>query len=225
MSLPADDQNTGATVKATPSKNPSAYTVTGYGAGNCFTQKATIIVNVVPLPTVEAGRDTALMVGSSLNLLPLYSADVTEYTWTPSFSLSCIDCPFPIAIPREETTYIITVKNDYRCEASDTRKITLLCNNESVFVPNTFTPNGDGVNDIFYPRGNGIKAVKHMRVYNRWGQLIFERQNFNTDDRNAGWDGTFKGQKLSPDVYVYSLAMVCDNNQTVETKGNIMIVR
>ena len=142
------------------------------------------------------------MVGSSLTLLPVFSQDVTGYSWSPSSYLDCTDCPFPVATPREPIAYTITVRNDQQCEASDTRMINLLCNNESVFVPNTFTPNDDGVNDIFYPRGNGIKSVKHLRVYNRWGQLIFERLNFNTDDRNAGWDGTFKGQKLSPDVYV-----------------------
>jgi gliding motility-associated-like protein len=117
------------------------------------------------------------------------------------------------------------VRNQYQCEASDTRTIKLLCNSESVFVPNTFTPNGDGMNDVWYPRGAGIRQVKFLRVFNRWGQLIFERLNFNTDDRSAGWDGTYKGQLLSPDVFVYSLGMVCDNGQVIETKGNVMVVR
>ncbi|WP_276504213.1 gliding motility-associated C-terminal domain-containing protein [Terrimonas pollutisoli] len=218
-------QSTGAVVKATPASGFVTYTVKAYGANDCFTQTANIVVDVIPLPIVDAGKDTIVMVGSSFSLLPTYSTDVKEYNWSPSTNLDCISCPFPVAMPREDIPYKITVKNDHHCEASDTRTITLLCNNESVFVPNTFTPNGDGVNDIFYPRGNGIRSVKYLRVYNRWGQLIFEKQNFNTDDKSAGWNGTFKGQPLAPDVYVYTLAMVCDNNQVVETKGNIMIVR
>jgi gliding motility-associated-like protein len=218
-------QSTGAIVKASPASGSVTYTVKAYSADDCFTQTADIVVDVIPLPIVDAGKDTIVMVGSSFSLLPTYSSDVKEYRWSPSTNLDCMSCPFPMATPREDMAYKITVKNDHQCEASDTRTITLLCNNESVFVPNTFTPNGDGVNDIFYPRGNGIRSVKYLRVYNRWGQLIFEKQNFNTDDKSAGWNGTFKSQPLAPDVYVYTLAMVCDNNQVVETKGNIMIVR
>jgi gliding motility-associated-like protein len=117
------------------------------------------------------------------------------------------------------------VRDQYQCQSSDIRKVSLICNNESVFLPNTFTPNNDGVNDVFYPRGRGIRTVKFLRIYNRWGQLMFERLNFNTDDRSAGWNGTLNGKLLTADVYVYSLGMVCDSNQTIEVKGNIMLVR
>ncbi len=108
---------------------------------------------------------------------------------------------------------------------SDKVSINLICNAESVFLPNTFTPNGDGMNDTWYPRGGGIRQVKYLKVFNRWGQAIFERSNFNTEDRSAGWDGSYKGQPLPGDVFVFTMAVTCDNGQVIESKGNVMIVR
>jgi gliding motility-associated-like protein len=215
---------TAASINVKPNAT-ATYTVTGFGSDGCFTQTKNITITVIPLPIVNAGSDTSVMVGSSFVLRPSYSSDVNQYRWTPSQYLNCTICATPTTTPREPIIYTVTARNQYQCEASDSRKIDLICNNESVFVPNTFTPNNDGVNDVWYPRGSGIKSIRFIRVFNRWGQLIFERLNFNADDRSAGWDGTFKGQPLPADVYVYSLGMVCDNNQVVETRGNVMVVR
>jgi gliding motility-associated-like protein len=67
--------------------------------------------------------------------------------------------------------------------------------------------------------------VRYLRIFNRWGQLLFEKTNFNTNDISMAWDGTFRGKPLPPDVFVFSMALICDNNQLVETRGNVMIVR
>ena len=117
------------------------------------------------------------------------------------------------------------VTNSEGCSATDTISISLKCSGSVVFIPNTFTPDGDGLNDIFYPRGRGIKRVNYFRVFNRWGELIFEQKNFNIDDRTRGWDGRFNGKYLPPDVFVYTTEMVCDNNETFLLKGTIMIIR
>ena len=203
----------------------STYTVQGTGLYDCFTFSKDIIVRVIAYPTVDAGNDTTIMVGTVMQLQPLYSADVSRYSWTPSTYLSCLTCPNPYASPEQPMEYKVTATNAFNCSTSDTRKISLLCNAESVFLPNTFTPNGDGVNDVLYPRGEGIKQVKHLKIFNRWGQLVFERLNFNTNDRSAAWDGTFKGQLLPSDVFVFTMSVICDNNQVVDTRGNVMIVR
>ncbi len=187
--------------------------------------KAQLSIEAVPLPVVNAGADTAVAAGVGFVLRPSYSADVNSYRWTPSNFLNCTNCATPTATPREGITYSIAVRNAFGCEASDSKTINLVCNAESVFLPNTFTPNGDGMNDIWYPRGSGIRTIRYLKVFNRWGQVVFERTNFNADDRSAGWDGTFKGTLLSPDVYVYTLGMTCQNGQALETKGNVMIVR
>jgi gliding motility-associated-like protein len=214
----------GASLTARPAAT-TTYTVTGYGTDNCFTQTKNIRITVIALPVVNAGRDTTIMVGSSFVLRPSYTGNNLQYNWTPATYLSCADCARPTTSPREPMEYSVEVRNAFGCTASDKLRIELRCNAESIFLPNTFTPNGDGANDIWYPRGGGIKTVRYLKVFNRWGQVIFERSNFSTDDRSAGWDGTYQGQPLPPDVFVYTLGTVCDNGQNLETKGNVMIVR
>jgi gliding motility-associated-like protein len=206
-------------------RNTTTYRVIGYGADNCFTDTAEVRVNVIPLPTVFAGNDTTIGVGQELQLRLQTSNDVTGYTWTPATFLNCTNCPTPTATPAEPIQYRITVRNDFGCVASDEVRITLKCSAEDVFIPNTFTPNGDGVNDVFYPRGKGIRTVEFMRIFNRWGEMVFEKKGFNIDDRSAGWDGTYKGERLASGVFVYTCRMICENGEVIELKGSIMIVR
>lgn len=94
-----------------------------------------------------------------------------------------------------------------------------------VFIPNSFTPNNDGVNDIFYIRGAGVKIVKHFMIFNRWGELLFEKDNFMVDDKRMGWDGTYKGKALPTGVFVYTAQLVCDNDEVFQMKGTITIIR
>jgi gliding motility-associated-like protein len=101
----------------------------------------------------------------------------------------------------------------------------MVCESGVVFLPNTFSPNGDGQNDIFYIRGKGINTVKSFRIYNRWGQLIFERSNFNIEDPTFGWDGKAKGVLVDPDVFIYVAELVCDTNEPFTLKGNVMLLR
>lgn len=91
-------------------------------------------------------------------------------------------------------------------------------------MPNLFSPNGDGSNDIFYPRGQGLFRIKTLRILNRWGEVVFERREFPANDPAMGWDGTFKGRKPMEGVYVYQLEIYCDNGQLVQLAGNVALV-
>jgi gliding motility-associated-like protein len=213
---------------ANPQAGPSAtttYRVVGYGADNCFTDTAEVRVNVIPLPTVFAGSDTIIGVAEPLQLRPQVSADVRSYAWTPSTFLSCTNCPTPTTTPTTPIQYRITVSNAFGCSASDDISITLRCSPDDVFIPNTFTPNGDGTNDLFYPRGRGVRTVEFLRIYNRWGEMVYERKGFALNDRTAAWDGTYKGERLASGVFVYTTRMICENNEVIELKGSIMIAR
>ena len=96
----------------------------------------------------------------------------------------------------------------------------------SLFVPNAFTPNGDGQDDVFYPRsGGGIALIKSFRVYNRWGELLFERSNIMPNDASNAWNGTYQGDKPLPDVYVWVVDALCDNGKTINKKGSITVIR
>ena len=106
--------------------------------------------------------------------------------------LNCNNCPAPVAKPNITTTYTITVKNNGGCSAEDNVTVLATCNSENIFIPNTFSPNGDGVNDIFYPRGTGLNRIRGMKIFNRWGELVFEKSNFYANDPLSGWDGLVK---------------------------------
>ena len=78
---------------------------------------------------------------------------------------------------------------------------------------------------MFYPQGKGLSTVQRFSVYNRWGELIFDRQNIPLNDPAAGWNGTYKGDPLKPDVFVYVVRTVCEDGQPVEIKGDISLIR
>jgi len=92
-------------------------------------------------------------------------------------------------------------------------------------VPNTFSPNGDGHNERFFVRGTGLFTVRSLTVFNRWGQIVFDKKNVAVNDPASGWNGIFNGQKASPDVYVYIMEILCANGQVVPVKGNVTLLR
>jgi gliding motility-associated-like protein len=213
---------------ASPNASPvttTIYKVIGSDTKGCFTSTGFISVKVYPLPTVTAGIDKTINAGQSFDIIPHISNDVTDLIWSPSPGIIARNYPGITVKPVESTEYTIEVINKGGCRARDKISIFVLCDNTNVFMPNTFSPNGDGANDVFYPRGSGVFAVRSLRVFNRWGEVVFEKANFNANDASAGWDGTFKGKKLSPDVFVYALEVVCSNNQTLVFKGNVALIK
>ncbi len=144
------------------------------------------------------------------------------YTWSPDSSLNVNGIYNPIANPFINTTYFLTIEDENGCKNIET--ITILirdfeCELPYIFIPNAFTPNNDGENDIFYVRANSITDV-YLAVYNRWGQKVFE-----TRDLNQGWDGTFNGIPLEPDVFGYYLEIECFNGLKQFKKGNVALIR
>jgi gliding motility-associated-like protein len=93
-----------------------------------------------------------------------------------------------------------------------------------VYIPNAFSPDDDGVNDIFMIRGVGI-SIKSFRIFNRWGNLVFEKQSFDANDPKYAWDGKIKGVPATPDVFVYIAEIVCDNGTIKMFKGNVTVLK
>jgi gliding motility-associated-like protein len=218
------DHPNNASTKATP-VTTTQYKVVAKDNDNCFTDTAAVLIIVSPLPTVNACNDLTISAGTPGQLHAAGSADVTNWNWTPQYQLTCLNCPNPKANPRQTTTYTVTAKNAAGCTSQDQVTVFVTCDKGNLFIPNTFSPNGDGSNDRFYPRGTGIGIIRSLRVFNRWGELIYEKVNFNANDASAGWDGTYKGQKLSPDVFVYTCEVVCSNNNILLFKGDITLIQ
>jgi gliding motility-associated-like protein len=214
----------GATVIATP-PTTTDYVVTGKDDKNCFSDTANFKVKVYPIPTVNAGPDKTINVGQSITLTPTTTGGVTNVVWTPNTWITSINSPSITVKPNLDQKYKVTVTNAGGCIASSTVNVFVLCDGANVFIPNTFSPNADGANDIFFPRGTGLYTIKQLRIFNRWGEEVFTRSNFNANDEKAGWDGTFKGQKLTPDVYIYIMDIQCQNNSVLVYKGNIALIK
>jgi gliding motility-associated-like protein len=182
---------------------------------------------VPPTPEINIESQPVIPVTTGVTLPVTYGEGIATYAWTPAKNLSCTDCPTPYANPTFTTTYKIEVTDVYGCTNLKDITVTVICNGLNYFLPNTFSPNGDGVNDVFAPRGVGLNRINSMKIFNRWGELVFEKMNFLANDRtpSGGWDGTYKGKPASPDVYVYIIEFVCDNAQVVPVKGNVALIR
>ncbi len=222
--IPADGLNNHqlAKVKASPN-NTTKYTVI-VKQGDCFTDTGYVNVIVHPLPLVELGSDITIGGGNSTQLRAV-ADNIATYSWTPYYQLSCDNCANPVASPRRTTEYKVSVTDNYGCEGSDNITVRVLCENSQIFIPNTFTPNGDGVNDMFYPQGKGLDYVKSVRIYSRWGELVFARDDMKINDPAAGWDGNYKNAPLKPDVFVYFIHAYCESGELIELKGDISLVR
>ncbi len=215
---------------ANPRSKPDStitYKVVGTDDLNCFKDSGYITLTVYPIPKIDIlnGDAITVNVGKTVKLNTKSSPDVTNWRWMPTIALSCGTCPEPEASPTQSIIYSVLASNDGRCIARDQITITLICDNANIYIPNTFSPNNDGTNDIFYPRGTGLYTIKTMRIFNRWGQLLFEKTNVSANNPSQGWDGTYNGEKVQPDVYVYVMEAVCDNNTIVPLKGNVTLLR
>jgi len=195
----------------------------------CFTDTIPVLITVDSFPVISISQNPvgALQVaGTAVQLNTIVTVDTAEsYLWTPGISVSCDTCPNPIVTPSVNTTYTVKVTSNHGCISYDTVTINIACNSSEVFIPNTFTPNGDGANDLFYVSAKGITTITRMSVYNRWGQLVFQANNIPPDMPGYGWDGTYKGVVLEPDVFDYVVTVVCELGQTYSYTGTISLVR
>jgi gliding motility-associated-like protein len=198
-------------------------TLSSLGA-TCYSNLVTT-VNVSTLGgtllTTSANPDT-LYEGESSQINSNISAPFTIH-WSPPYALSSTTVYDPIATPLHTTTYTAIATDNHGCQYPlDTLTIYVLsrqCDEGSVFIPNTFSPNSDGSNDILYIRSNFV-ADLYFAVYDRWGERVFE-----TTDIAKGWDGIFKGMKSDPGVFGYYLKYTCTNGQESFKKGNVTLIR
>lgn len=199
-----------------------SYTVTdGNGCTDSaalqITEPAQVLVSVVP-------DSLAINLGESAQLNASSNYAAATYNWNPSSGLSCADCSNPTVTLYNSLTYRLTVTVDISgnsCYAYAQVPVTVI-KNYDLFIPNVFTPNGDGANDVFQLLGN-LSALKfiEMRIFNRIGEKVFESNNI-----YFTWDGSYKGKMLEPQVLVYTLnAVFIDNHSEELFKGSITLLR
>lgn len=172
---------------------------------------------------VNTWGDTTIFAGEPA---VLYSTSGGDFTWTPPTQVICTYCPETNAYPLESIVYTLTSVNVNGCIASDIVSVEVLPNpGNATFIPNTFTPNGDNYNDFFFAYGYNLTSIKTMRIYDRWGTLVFQKDNILAGNESDGWDGTFNGEELNQGVYAYMLELTFANGITTAYKGNITLIK
>ncbi len=174
---------------------------------------ASVSVSLYPPAFVTAGYEAIIDYGESA---PLFATGSGTYLWSPDSTLSCDTCPDPIASPETTTTYTVEITDNNGCKATD--QVTIMFRG-SLFVPNTFTPNGDGMNDRFKALTREVSEFKLM-VFNRWGELIFS-----TERLDGSWDGTYKGRDSPIDTYVWRVDYSEVNGNTHTVYGHVNLIR
>jgi gliding motility-associated-like protein len=182
------------------------------------TSDNTIAMVIYPLPIVTDGTDKTIQLGTSTSLDIPVTGNIASYLWTPSDGLDNPYTENPIASPNTNTVYQLQVTSVNGCTASGEVKVDVFSN---LLMPNSFTPNGDGKNDIFrIPPSISVK-IKYFVIYDRWGNQVFS-----TSDGTSGWDGTYQGAEQPSGAYVWILEYIDPlKNDLKQLKGTVMLVR
>lgn len=199
------------------------HTITATSYNNCVTTIPVLVLEPLPI-VVDVVPDTVFLPlgqGQQVQVNYLNANGVVTYNWTAQDGLSCIDCPDPVVSPYISQDYVITVSTvngSATCYGSATLHAEVT-RPEPVYIPNAFSPNGDGNNDIFQIYGQSIKTI-NLKVFNRWGEMVYYSNN-----QFDSWDGTFKGQQQMPAVFTYTAQVTFLNNDKSELKGTVTLIR
>jgi gliding motility-associated-like protein len=181
---------------------------------------------VTPFSLEITPADTTITRLTSIQLAPLISGGhAVSFTWEPTQYLSCVDCPSPIATPDKRIEYHLTVENAYGCSATGISSIKVFSGGR-VNIPNGFSPNNDGHNDVFYILGGEeVRTLKDFSIFNRWGQKVFQVENAEANDPKFGWNGLISGKPADAGTYVYFVTITFTDGTTQQFKGTITLIR
>ena len=192
--------------------------------------RTTIDVTVPQPPAlqVSVGPDLEIDLGYSATLRAVVvpSSKQVSYAWTPAdTTISCKNCSIVTVSPMNSTTYRVVVRDSQGCTTFDEALIRVI-KRRPIYIPNAFSPNGDGVNDFFTLYGNQAAVrIKSLKIFDRWGGLVWSGENLPLNADQKGWDGTFNGQTLTTDAFVYLAVVTFIDGEEVIFKGDVTILR
>ena len=195
------------------------YSVTVTDNKNCTKIISTTVINT-PLPVATATSNTTNI--TTGNNVILSGSGGSTYMWSPSANLSCNPCQNPTATPTQTTTYTLVVTDINNCMDTTfvTINVTELKDCGGPYLPEAFSPNNDGQNDVLYLRGTNISNIE-LLIFDRWGNKIFE-----TTNPSNGWNGIYHSQLMDTGVYAYYLKATClKTGNKIDQRGNITLIR
>jgi gliding motility-associated-like protein len=196
------------------------YTVRVTDGNGCKDTSSPVQIEVQPEPAPVASPDTTIILGDSVQLQAEVATPIQSLEWSPTDSLRCINCPDPIARPFSQQTYTVEVQDTAGCFTQQDQVTIRVDERFKIAVPEAFTPNGDAINDIIRVRGWGVNELIHFRVYNRWGELVYEAR-----DIEEGWDGQYQGEPLPPGTYTYQVKARSYTGKVGTDKGHFNLIR
>jgi gliding motility-associated-like protein len=229
--LPYEYQiNTGAwtDIPVFTSLAPGSYSVTIRDGRGCTLPYPDIIVEHGQVLTVDAGPDQQTTLEMVLTLTAISGQSLSNVQWSALDPLSCATCQQTMLGPvKTPQTVYLSAWNADGCIATDDLLVTLIAVElPKVYIPSSFSPNGDGINDLFTIYGNNqIMEIRNFAVYDRWGNALYSRSNLPVNDPSEGWDGSFREKVLDPGVYIYVVETVLLDGSLRLYKGDVTLLR
>jgi gliding motility-associated-like protein len=204
-----------------PVNNPTAINEPGIyqievSNNNGCADTARFYFTKLPQVVPNAGRDTIATAG-----LPhqLYGSGGVSYSWSPAAPLNLSTAQSPTATLNQDQLFILTVYNEIGCAGFDSVFIKVL-DGPAYFIPSSFTPNGDGLNDIFRPLPSGIVRTEWFKIFDRWGRMMFTSNKW-----LEGWNGTYNGREQPVGTYVWIIKGTDKYGEIIERKGTVILLR
>lgn len=201
------------------------YVVSVQDASGCQSADTLSISNPVPIQ-VSAAPDTVIELGTTVLLSGVISdpGRVVDFQWQPAADLACDSCLVSTATPLRNTSYTLIVTDSNGCTYQDVALVRV--KHGSVYIPNIIRPGSDDLNDYFTVYGGaGVQRIEFIRIYDRWGSLIFENNDFEPSQSQFGWDGRIRGQDAATGVYVYVTRVRFLDGQSIQYEGDVTVIR
>jgi gliding motility-associated-like protein len=217
--------------KTWPNLSPGGHTIVIQDANGCertldFAIAEPEQVNVELVLEIE-GNENIVQFGDSVQLVVLVSPQwdsLDAVVWTPQGVVPCDTCQEQWIFPFIETTFSITV-DENGCTDSDQVTVSV-SKDRPVYVPNAFSPNNDGNNDIFYIfSGGSVASIRSFLVFNRWGETVWQYYNFQPNDPAFGWDGTHRGKFMDPAVFTWFAEVEFIDGRVIMYEGDVTLMR
>lgn len=177
---------------------------------------------------VDLGEDLEIKLGDSILLTSITNGngEMVNYSWVDTLenSLSCLDCDQTFARPLFDVDYQLTVTDENGCIASDVIRITV-DKSTALYAATAFSPNGDGVNDVFFLQGRGLVTINRLEIFDRWGHQVFKLENGMLNDRKMGWDGRKDDKLVNPAVFVWVAEIELFDGSISFESGEVTLIR
>ena len=225
FSLDGEFFQSGATLPFTVTDLPAGnYSLFIQDMNDCLIETEVLVPDAIELQ-MDLGGPFEITVGDSVLLSPETNFNIADWTWKPFDGLSQPDTSTTYASPTATTTYLLELVDENGCTISDI--VQVFVNTEiPVYIPNVFSPNDDGQNDILYIfAGNGVEQVTEFQIYDRWGNQVYRNGPFQPNDPTYGWDGEFQGRPCNAAVYVYFAEILLTKGNTIMLEGDVILMR